>query len=384
MCRRTVPLVQTASTLVTRSHPVAANTRRPGWLLLSLPLCSVLAVGLASATPAGAVAQDVSRPRNTALDVDFRFAMETRQELKRMHETIVTLARKELQSQSQPRARLRDQIQKFAAAADTGRPRELSRTLHAEDLANLEILARSAASEYENAELTREVAEIGVKEYDEGIFVQEKAVAERTLRAARGLWTRAEDRVREARERLDRLKRASTGSTADLGLEADFADQLAAAEREERTSASKMRQAESALDVLLEYTKPKRMKELKAEVAKAKRDEFLKQARAQSLQAALKRRDQAAASEGAPPRASRVLGVLDKAIPIEEQIRSKLHEFSRSAKPDPALRQEIEKLTGQLRERLARAEMESDAADSGRLYDRVHAAARAGSQRPPK
>ena len=53
----------------------------------------------------------------------------------------------------------------------------------------------SAEAEYENAKLTRKVAEIAVVEYTEGIYRQDKATLEGGLKLAESDVPRAEERI---------------------------------------------------------------------------------------------------------------------------------------------------------------------------------------------
>ncbi len=54
-----------------------------------------------------------------------------------------------------------------------------------DQLVKLEIEVKSAAAQFENAKLTREVAEIAVVEYDAGIFVQDRQTLDGELRTRR-------------------------------------------------------------------------------------------------------------------------------------------------------------------------------------------------------
>jgi hypothetical protein len=121
------------------------------------------------------------------------------------------------------------------------------------------------------------------------------------------------------------------------------------------------------------------MKELEAEVAKAKVDELLKQVAAQVEEAKLKKSEVSATGGSALSQDNRVLALLDQALPIEQDVRARLDRFAKGGKPDPVRRNEIDELVGRLRELLVRATMESDAAESARLKDRVHSALSAGS-----
>jgi hypothetical protein len=366
------------------SASAAAGKRQSGTSRLGRTLFSfLLGGGLAIAALAAAFAQDQPQKNPgtaaAAADPELRFVVERRLELKRMHDTILVLVRKELPHEGLVRARMVEKVHQLAAAAGKQAPRDPELNFADGTLGDQQVRWRSAVSQYENAKLTREVAEIAVIEYEHGIFAQDKGVAVGTLATARSFWERAKDRIREAQERLDRLKKVSTGSTADISIEVNFADQLAAADRQAESDAAKMREAESALNVLTEYTKPKRMKELEAEVAKAKVDELLKQAAAQVEEAKLKKNEVTATGGRALSQDNRVLALLDQALPIEQDLRARLDRFAKTGKPDPVRRKEIDELVGRLRELLVRATMESDAAESARLKDRVRSALSAGS-----
>ena len=62
-------------------------------------------------------------------------------------------------------------------------------------MTNQEITTKSAKANYANATLTREVAEIAVVEYKEGIFKQDLATVEGEIKLAESDLSRAEDRV---------------------------------------------------------------------------------------------------------------------------------------------------------------------------------------------
>ena len=68
-----------------------------------------------------------------------------------------------------------------------------------DQLINQKITTKSAEANYENAKLTREVAEIAVVEYEEGIFKQDLATVEGEIKLAESDLSRSEDRVDWAR-----------------------------------------------------------------------------------------------------------------------------------------------------------------------------------------
>lgn len=64
-----------------------------------------------------------------------------------------------------------------------------------DSLTNQQITTKSADANYKNAILTREVAEIAVTEYVEGIYKQELATVEGEIKLAESELSRSEDRV---------------------------------------------------------------------------------------------------------------------------------------------------------------------------------------------
>src|SRR5262249_10354106 len=69
---------------------------------------------------------------------------------------------------------------------------------------NQKITTKSAEANFLNAKLTREVAEISVTEYKEGIFVQDLATYEGDIKLAESELTRSEDRLEWARRMFDK------------------------------------------------------------------------------------------------------------------------------------------------------------------------------------
>src|SRR5271166_266241 len=132
-----------------------------------------------------------------------------------------------------------------------------------DSLTNQKIATQGAEASFQNAKLTREVAEIAVKEYEEGIFLQDKATAEGEFKLAESDLARAADRVDWATRMYEKgyVSKAQKVSEELNFQKAKFA----------------LEQAESKLHVLLEYTKGKTIKELRSEVEKARSDELAKE-----------------------------------------------------------------------------------------------------------
>ena len=93
--------------------------------------------------------------------------------------------------------------------------RPTGRQLHA---TNQKITVKSAEANFENAKLTREVAEIAVVEYEEGIFKQDQATIEGEIKLAESELARARDSIEFAKDQLAKIKQASRGTAEDLSL----------------------------------------------------------------------------------------------------------------------------------------------------------------------
>lgn len=150
-------------------------------------------------------------------------------------------------------------------------------------LINQEVLVKEAESGAANARLAREVAEIAVREYVDGISPRElKAVTGRITEARTAIEKGVErvKRTRAARERLDRILavQSRTKEPADIVVDLDIDDRLASAEN---ALAREERELEAALadrDALEKFTKQRTTKQLEIEVAKARLVEMAREA----------------------------------------------------------------------------------------------------------
>jgi HlyD family secretion protein len=133
-----------------------------------------------------------------------------------------------------------------------------------DQLVNQKITTKSAEANHENAKLTREVAEIAVVEYEEGIYKQDLSTVEGEIKLAESDLSRAEDRLDWARRMFSKgYVSKATAVSEELTLKkAHFA----------------LEQAQSKKKVLVDYTRGKTVKELKSEVEKARSDELAKKA----------------------------------------------------------------------------------------------------------
>src|SRR6185437_3160178 len=129
---------------------------------------------------------------------------------------------------------------------------ELDSSALKDQLVNQRITTQGADSAYQNAKLTREVAEIAVTEYEEGIFKQDMQTVLGEIKLAQADLTRSGDRVDWSTRMLKKGYVSMAQKVAD-----DLAFQKAKFAVE---------QAETKRDVLQKYTKGKTIKELKSEV----------------------------------------------------------------------------------------------------------------------
>ncbi len=141
---------------------------------------------------------------------------------------------------------------------------ELDSAALRDSLVNQRITTESAKANYQNAKLTREVAEIAVVEYKEGIYVQDLATVEGEIKLAESDLIRSEDRLEWARRMFDKgyVSMAQKVSEELTFKKAQFT----------------LEQAQSKRKVLVNYTKGKTIKELESEVEKSRSDELAKQA----------------------------------------------------------------------------------------------------------
>jgi HlyD family secretion protein len=130
-----------------------------------------------------------------------------------------------------------------------------------DQLVNQQITTKSAAADYENTKLTREVAEIAVVEYAEGRFKNQIAETEGNIKIAEAELAFAEDTLVAVRPN-DAAPKLETKRATLAVLRARFA----------------LEKAQGRKKVLLDYTKHKKFKELESAVEKARSEELAKKA----------------------------------------------------------------------------------------------------------
>jgi hypothetical protein len=263
------------------------------------------------------------------------------------------------------------------------------------ELISQQIRTETAEADYKNAMLTREVAEIAILEYTEGIFTADKSTLDGELALAHAILNRHRIRLEAMKEQLAEAERARDGSMNDLANRFRCSDQIAHYERRERDALLEIEKVKSRTRILVEYTKPIRICELTAEVATARADELGKKAvlefakAKERLLAAAAAAMQAGSEPGrAGPRAGssvtgrqsaddRVAVLLESAIPIDERICAKLNQAATEGKLSSLRQDEIRDLTRQLEAIVDEAAVERSALVLDRLKSHIHQAARA-------
>ena len=139
---------------------------------------------------------------------------------------------------------------------------ELDSAALKDQLTNQIIATEGAKAAHQNAKLTREVAEIAVKEYVEGVYLQE-------LQTVRGEKALAEAEQKRAVDRLEWSNRMREKGYVSIGN--NIADKVTLSCKVFTFDCGSTRQK-----VLEKYTRDKTIKELQSDVEKARADELLK------------------------------------------------------------------------------------------------------------
>ena len=246
------------------------------------------------------------------------------------------------------------------------------------DGASLTLMVQSAEVGYRHARLAREATELALKEYEEGILKQQEASTEEELRLAKVELEKAQGGIRPAKERLARIMQTRRGTTDDLVIQWRFEGEVEAARLRVREAEFAIEQAQSKRKVLLEFKKPARIKELRADVEKAHSDELSQRATLQLSKSKLIALERAQDPKKNPliARLTPVLAPLERAIPIEEQLSVRLEKHKQADQPSDALRKEIAGLTRQLEEIVDQAQSEHAATALARLTSRLYRALR--------
>jgi HlyD family secretion protein len=146
-----------------------------------------------------------------------------------------------------------------------------------DQLVNQEIAEQRSSAAYLNAKLSREVAEIAVAEYVEGIFKQDLYTLKSQIAGAEAAIQKAEDRLertQRARQRMSEVAKDAAKTPADIAAELDIVDRLESAEQSVQKERKTLELARAKLDVLEKYTREKTTKALKVEAERKRTEEL--------------------------------------------------------------------------------------------------------------
>jgi RND family efflux transporter MFP subunit len=150
-------------------------------------------------------------------------------------------------------------------------------------LTNQVSASNQAEAAHKRAQLNREVAEIALKEYTDGVYPQDRLKALGAIERTRSAITKAEERVKRthaARERLDTILTEQGGvkTPADIVARLDLEDRLDETEQILRRERTALEIEQTKLKVLEEFTKAKTIKALESEAERTRSQELAMQA----------------------------------------------------------------------------------------------------------
>ena len=160
---------------------------------------------------------------------------------------------------------------------------ELDSAALKDQLINQKITVQSAEANYENAKIAREVAEIAVVEYSDGIFKSQMTILKDAVTVAQSAIQKAEarlERTRLARKRVQDLMAAkgAASAPADIVAGLDIEDRLESAELTLLRERMTRDQANTKQELLEKITLPRTMGQLNNDVEVKRSAELAKKA----------------------------------------------------------------------------------------------------------
>jgi HlyD family secretion protein len=160
---------------------------------------------------------------------------------------------------------------------------ELDSAFLKDQFVNQKITVKAAEANFENAKLAREVAELAVVEYSDGIVKSEMTILKDAVTAAESAIQKADarlERTRLARKRVQDWMAAKGAASAptDIVAELDIADRLESAELTLLRERMTRDQAKNKQDVLEKITLPRTRGQLKNDVDVKRSAELVKKA----------------------------------------------------------------------------------------------------------
>ena len=138
-------------------------------------------------------------------------------------------------------------------------------------LVNQQIAIKKAERVYQEAKLDREIAELAVREYTEGVYQQELAILSGEIAVASSSIRRAQARLARTRAAEQRLKNGllAKGAVAEVMAELDIEDRIATAEQTLEREQIALELANAKRKRLEKYTRGKTTKTLEIAVSRS-------------------------------------------------------------------------------------------------------------------
>ena len=224
----------------------------------------------------------------------------------------------------------------------------------------------AANANLQRATLLRECAELELKAFLEVTFPKKRRLANRRLSRPRRTW-RTEKKAGDAEERLEKFRRLSTGSAADLMFDYQFQVAGFVAELDQKKAKFAIEQAASKQKILPEYTKAKRTKELRAAIEMARSEELAARAVSMLEEGKLAKMRDGSKGGALPESKKNAIEAISQTLAIDVAIGAKLEQLSQSGKIEAGLQKEIADSTNQLAIIIENAEDERSVAGFDRL-----------------
>ena len=159
---------------------------------------------------------------------------------------------------------------------------ELDSVFLKDQLINQRITTKSAEALFLNAKLAREVAEIAVNEYEQGILKSDQATLRNSAEAAHKAVERAESRLQRIKRAQEQIATAPIAKAdkrpADVVAELDLIDRLEASQQLIEEGKAALELAKSKQEQLEKYTSVKMIKELRIELDEKRSKELAREA----------------------------------------------------------------------------------------------------------
>ncbi len=147
---------------------------------------------------------------------------------------------------------------------------ELDAAALRDQLTNQRIATQGAEAAYQNAKLAREIAQLAVKEYQEGSYPLDKVAILGEIKLAESGVQKASaelERTRRSRQRLNDMhsRKEATAGSSDVLAELDVENRLESIEQTRMREQLSLEKAQGQLNLLDKYTKDRMMRELTGE-----------------------------------------------------------------------------------------------------------------------